>query len=95
MEKLMENRERLCRQKLRQLESQSQLLREQLEAERRRARDVLRDRQLSSEAGRLLGLGRGGFSTVGPHWTPSNDNIDSAGYRWEKSFFKLCKFELF
>jgi hypothetical protein len=85
IEKIVENRERICRQKIRQLESQCQLLREQLEAERRRSRDF-RDRQ-QLDVGRPLGSGRlgGGFNSVGSYWPPiRNDNIDSIGYRFTK-----------
>lgn len=77
----MENRERLCRQKIRQLESQIQLLRDQLEAERRRSREF-RERQMAGDAGRVFGLGRGsGYNSVGTYWPIRNDNIDSAGFR--------------
>uniref|UniRef100_A0A183BLK1 Myosin_tail_1 domain-containing protein n=1 Tax=Globodera pallida TaxID=36090 RepID=A0A183BLK1_GLOPA len=88
IEKMMENREKLCKQKIRQLEQQVQLLREQLEAERRRSREF-RDRQVASDAGRAFGMSRMmgtspsgvGYSSLENYWPIRNDNIDSVGFR--------------
>lgn len=85
IEKIVENRERMCRQKIRQLENQLQMLREQLESERRRNRDI-RDRQLAGDsAGRFgRGIGGSGYNSLGTNWPIRNDNIDSVGFRLGK-----------
>lgn len=84
IEKLIEHRERVFKQKLKQLESQLQTYREQLDAERRRTREF-RDRQTTGELLRGGYLNRGGISSFGSGGSAgyliNTDNIDSAGFR--------------
>lgn len=80
---MIENRERAFKQKIKQLEAQIQLLREQLDSERRKGKDF-RDRQLTGDilrGGLTSGsyFNRGGISSVGGY-IPT-DNIDSIGFR--------------
>ena len=84
IEKMIADRERTYRQRIKQLENQIQVLRDQLDSERRRGRDY-RDRQIAGDIGRVGGanyfglnrLGGGGFSSLGAY---APGNID--GERW-------------
>ncbi|CAD5215840.1 unnamed protein product [Bursaphelenchus okinawaensis] len=89
IERLIESRDRTARQRIQQLEAQIQSLRDQLENERRRRRD-LTDRQMVGDMGRFGGnyfglptvhtrVGVNGFSSVGPTYPPV-ENIDSTRY---------------
>lgn len=83
IEKLIENRERICRQKVQQLEGQCRLLKDQLNAERQRSRDF-RERQIASgyASGRLRDtIGTGFNSSHGSYWPMLSDNIDNTGFR--------------
>jgi hypothetical protein len=67
---MLESRERLCREKIRQLENQIQILRESLESERRRGRNL--------RVGDIRKV-QGGVSD---YWPIRSDNIDSFRFRY-------------
>lgn len=71
-EKILESRERLCKEKIRQLENQIQILRESLESERRKGRNL-----------RTVDISRV-QSGVSDFWPSRSDNIDS--FRFRRTF---------
>lgn len=93
IEKIIENREQMYKQKIKQLELQLIALKEQIDNERKRSREF-RDRQFAGDVVRIglkenyfnrLGNGGSGFNSVGGINSTSpffrNENIDSIGYR--------------
>jgi len=72
---VIENRERICRQKIQQLEAQCRALRDQLNLERQRGRD----RRSAGDGYIATRFTSGaGFGNHESYWPTGNDNIDSA-----------------
>lgn len=78
MEKIIENRDRTQKNRTKQLENQVNIMREQLNHERRRYRDAA-DRMMISDMSKLsaatFGVGNSGMSSAGGVY-PQTDSFD-------------------